>query len=80
MSTSVLETENRPGMLRADGHESNCRVTVKTLLTYGMPTVLWSREIDSVEKMLPDGDYTLSVGDGTSAVRLARGFWLVLGY
>ena len=29
MSTSVLETENRPGVLRADGHESNCRVTVR---------------------------------------------------
>ena len=61
-------------------YESNCRVDVKMKLTGGMPTVLWSREIAWVETPLPDGDYTLSVGEKCSEVRLLRGFWLVLGY
>ena len=77
MPASLLTKESRPGVLRGDGFESQCRVQVITKLTYGMPSIPFSHEIEWVAKMPPNGYYTLTVSGVELNVRLIDRQWSV---
>ena len=66
---------SRPRVLSGDGFESQCRVQDITKLTYGMPPIPFSQQIDWVAKIPPDGDYTVAVSGMELNMRLIDGQW-----
>jgi hypothetical protein len=74
---SQREVVSFQGILRGEGHEAGCRGTAMKVSLPGTNDFEYTRySITSLDKPLPEGNYTLSVHGKMIPLRYQGGHWL----